>query len=268
MKINMNIYDNKMNELNYFIHKDYENIEYHMKHILYVKHYLIYINKRLGYQNDLTRLTYIGLGHDLLKEHGLDPKKIVTFNGIDIPQDTNRYVRMNLDVLEEYGLSDFFNTDVQYHALAAGIFMRKELGITDKYILYPVMFHSCPIMDLYKTFPKRLQDLVDMTMLSDKLSSNWLRINMMDKEVLFDLDKAVFGENGKEFNYSLGLYLARIIASGKSDGTQAKITNQYYLEKLKSTNTLIPKNIEFGGKQKWPKRKFPAWKRLLNNSMK
>ena len=77
---------------------------------------------------------------------------------------------------------------------------------------------------------------------------------MLDKEVCCDLDLAVFGESGREFNYTLGLYLARLISQGKSDGEQSKITTEYYYERLCRTNPLIKKRPELGGKQQWPKR--------------
>ena len=241
----------KMNE---FIHKDFERLEYHMEHIKLVRKYMITISKRLGGPVDYPTLTKIALYHDLLKEHGLNPDKKAEYNGIEIPQDPNRYVRSNLDILKEYQLDDYFNSDAQYHSLAAGIFLKKELGIDDPYILYPVMFHSCPIIDVYNTLPKRMQELVDITMLSDKLSSNWLRINMMEKEVNCDLDLAVFGESGREFNYTLGLYLARLIAKRKQRGKQSRITNTYYYNRLERVNPLIAADIKLGGKKKWPKR--------------
>lgn len=240
--------------MNEFIHKDFERLEYHMEHIKLVKRYMLLLNSRLGGPNNSMQLTKIALCHDLLKEHGLHPETHIEYNGIEIPQDPHRYVRLNLDILKEFNLDDYFNTDVQYHSLAAGIFLKKEMGIDDPYILYPVMFHSCPIIDIYNTLPKRLQEMVDITMLADKLSSNWLRINMLEKEVNCDLDLAVFGENGKEFNYTLGLYLARLIAKKKQHGKQAKITNTYYYNRLERVNPLIAKNIQMGGKKIWPKR--------------
>lgn len=254
MKIKLNQYEEGLLKLNKFIHKDYDRLDYHMAHVKLTRLYLLELNKRLGLNIDNRTLTYIGLGHDLLKEHGLDKNKEVDYNGIIIPQDINRYVRMNLSVLESFGLEDYFSSDIQYHALAAGIFMNQEMKIQDKEILYPVMFHSCPILEVYNTLDKRIQTLVDMTMLADKLSSNWLRINMMDKEVCCDLDLIVFGENGKEFNYTLGLYLARLISQGKSSGEQSKITTRYYYDRLCRTNPLIGKHAELGGKQEWPKR--------------
>lgn len=244
----------EMISLNRFIHKDYDKIDYHMKHIELVLEYMTEINSRLGGPDNKDQIETIALCHDLLKEHGLDPSKKVDYNGIDIPQDTNRYVRTNLDILAEFGLEDYFSSDIQYHSLSAGIFLKKEFGIDDPYILYPIMFHSCPIIEVYNTLPKRIQELVDITMLSDKLSSNWLRINMLNKEVNCDLDLAVFGESGKEFNYTLGLYLARLITKKKQHGNQSKITNTYYYNRLERVNPIYRNEIKMGGKKLWPKR--------------
>lgn len=262
MIFTLNKYMDKLIDLNFFIHKDYDRIDYHIQHIRLTRLFLIELNKRLGFGYNNTTLTWIGLCHDLLKEHGLDKTKQVEYKGKEIPQDINRYVRMNLDVLEEFGLEDYFSSDVQYHALAAGIFLYKEMNVKNPEILYPIMFHSCPIMDVYLTLDKRIQTLVDMTMLADKLSSNWLRINMLDKEVCCDLTYYTFGESGRELNYTLGLYLARLISQGKSDGEQSKITTKYYYDKLCRTNPLIAKHCELGGKQEWPKRSLP-WKIVL-----
>lgn len=255
MKI-LTVTDSKgmMSRLNQFIHSDYGKLDYHMAHLEYVYKYTIKISKQLGIPFDHNKWAYISYGHDLLKERGLDPDKEVSWRGIQIPQDPNRYVRTNLDILENYKVEEYFNSDMQYHALASAIFMVKELHISSPEIIYPIMFHSCPIMNIYDTLPKNIQTAVDITMLADKLSSNWLRINMLDKEVCCDLDLAVFGESGREFNYTLGLYLARLISQGKSDGEQSKITTEYYYERLCRTNPLIKKRPELGGKQQWPKR--------------
>lgn len=259
MRITINKYIDHLFKMNEFIHKDYDRLSYHINHINLTRLFLIELNKRLGEGNSEFILNWIGLTHDLLKERGLNKDKHVEYEGKEIPQDINRYVRSNLDVLEHFGLEDYFSSDIQYHALAAGIFLYKEMDIRDEYILYPVMFHSCPIMDVYNTLDKKLQTLIDMTMLADKLSSNWLRINMLDKEVCCDLDLVVFGESGKEFNYTLGLYLARLISQGKSDGEQSKITTKYYYDRLCRTNPLIVQHSKLGGKQEWPKRNLP-WK--------
>jgi hypothetical protein len=272
MRLVLNKTENEMLKMNRVIHAKYENLEYHMNHIILTRDYLVDLNNRLGLGISFHILDYIGLGHDLLKERGLDPESTLIYNGISIPQDPNRYVRENLDVLKEFGLEDYFNSDLQYHALAAGIFLYKEMHVIDPYILYPVMFHSCPIMDVYYTLPTKMQTLVDMTILADKLSSNWLRINMLEKDVCCDLDLILYGSSGKEFNYAMALYMARLISYGKSDGEQSKMATRYYYEKLVNENPLISRYVndddyKIGGKKKWQKRN-PRLKTRLRISLK
>lgn len=244
--------------LNQFIHHENKMYDYHMAHIKLVRKYSLIINRRLGYHISEQKLSYISLAHDLFKERSLDPNKTVTWEGIDIPQDTNRYVRQNLDLLEKYGLDDYFNTDIQYHALTAGLFLLKEFKITDKEILYPVWFHSCPIIPVYKELSPKIQNMVDIIMLADKLSSNYLRINLRHVDVRIDLDQAVFGTSGNEFNYTLGLFIARLIGQGKSEEEQSKIATEYYYKRLSDMNPIISKSYsvrKLGGTKKWQPRK-------------
>lgn len=250
-------------QMNEFIHKDYENLEYHMAHIKLANKYALMINERLGKPVDDEKLTICALSHDLLKEHGLKPGNIVDYSGIVIPQDTTDYVRRNLEVLEDYGMDDYFSSDASYHALAAAIFMRKELDISDPHLLWPVMFHSCPIISVYEELIPEIKTEIDIIALADKLSSNMLKINMLDKKAKCDLDMIVFGESGNEFSYTLGLYIARLIATDKSCGHQGRIANTYYHSRL-CTNSLIVNNIKLEGKELWPKRK-QRYQMLLQN---
>lgn len=247
-------------ELNRFI-QQYRTITlgYHMHHINLVKEYALLLIEKLDAKIDSDKMSYIALAHDLFKEHGLMKEKdgTILWNDHNIPQDLNRYVRMNLDVLDKFDLSDYFNTDVQLHALTAGIFLNTEFGIDDPEILYPIFFHSCPIMSVYNNLDPIIKETIDIMILADKLSSNYLRINMMDKPVRVDLDKIVFGDNGKEFNYTLGLYIARLISQGKSPDRQSIATTDYYYKRLQEVNPLIPKNNGIkmlGGNKLWPKR--------------
>lgn len=254
-------------ELNEFIHHDNKMYEYHMRHIKLVRKYALIVNKKLGNPVSSKKLSYIALAHDLFKERSLDPTKdgTISWRGYNIPQDTNKYVRTNLDILEEYGLDEFFNSSMQYHSISAGIFLKKEFGITDKEILYAVMFHSCPIIKTYETLPRRTQTMVDIIMLCDKLSSNYLRINYRGSEVRIDLDQAVFGNTGKEFSYTLGLFLARLIGQGKSTEKQTCISTEYYYKRLCDANPLISKKYDvkrLGGNQIWPRRRSQVWRML------
>lgn len=257
VRLIMNKAEMEMRELNKFIHKNSDKLDYHIKHLELVKGYMLRLCDKLGFKVTEDKISYIAYGHDLLKERGLDTNSIVNYNGIDIPQDLIRYVRTNLDTLETYGLDEYFNSDMQYHAVASGIFMIKELGITDPEIIYPVMFHSCPVMEVYWKLPLRVRTLVDITMLADKLSSNCLRINMLEREVCMDLDFAVFGPTGKEFNYSMGLYLARLINQKKSNGACSVAATLDYHSRLVAMNPILRETAEIGGKGLWPKRNQP-----------
>ena len=247
--------------INSMIHGDNLMFRYHVYHVRLVAEYALVINERLsGDERALEKLQFIAYAHDLFKERSLQTDKHLEWNGIEIPQDNKRFVRMNLNTLDQYGIGDYFNTDVQLHALAAGIFLAQN-GITDPEILYPVFFHSCPVISVYTTLDKHTQELVDITMLADKLSSNYLRINVRRKPVRVDLDLATFGPSGMEFNYSMGLFLARLISNGKS---MEKINNeatQYYYDRLKQINPYLPRSYtvsRIGGSKIWPQRKSPA----------
>ena len=249
----------KLLELNEFIQGHTPQFDYHMKHITLVKEYGEILNKRLGFHLDVRKLGFAALSHDLFKERGLIGES-KTWHGYTIPQNNPKYVRTNLDILESLDLDDYFNTDIQYHPLAAGIFLYKELGIRDPEILYPVVFHSCPIIDVYSSLPLRIQNMVDIIMLADKLSSNYLRINMKENEVKIDLDQAVFGPNGNELNYTMGLYIARLISQGKSNEEQSIITTKYYYDRMIRMNPMYSVIKKLGGNQKWPKRKSSVLK--------
>lgn len=247
-------------KLNQFIQHDRITFNYHMRHIELAKQYAIILSKKLDLEVDESKISYIALAHDMFKEHGLHKKndgKISWYNH-NIPQDLNRYIRLNLDILEKFKLSDFFNTDIQLHPLAAGLFLHTEFNINDPEILYPIFFHSCPIMEVYEKLEHNTKNLVDVMILADKLSSNYIRINERRQPVRIDLDKLVFGDNGNEFNYSLGLFAARLISQGKSPGKQSSIATEYYYNRLKAINPLISKNNGIkmlGGNKLWPKRK-------------
>lgn len=260
---NIDLESDMLIELNTFIHHDNKLFVYHMNHIKLVRRYAILLNKKLNTNLSNRKLSYIALSHDLLKERSLNPKLgSVKWNKYDIPQDTTRYVRENLNILEEFNLDDYFNTDVQYHALAAGIFLIKEFKIKDPEIIYPVVFHSCPIIPVYKNLSLKIRNMIDIIMLSDKLSSNYLKINLRSVPVRIDLDQVTFGNNGNEFNYTLALFIARLISQGKSEEEQSILSTEYYYKRLCEMNPLISKNCNvkmLGGARIWEKRKSQVW---------
>jgi hypothetical protein len=250
-------------DLNYFICKNIPTWEYKMKHIQLVRDYALLLNDRMHFHLDRKKLVYCALAHDILKEKSLDPKleNQVIWRGHVIPQDTTRYVRSNLDTLEKFKLDDYFNTSIQYHPLSGAIFLNKEFGIEDPYIIYPVAFHACPIIPIYETLPLKLQRMIDIIVLADKLSSNYLKINHLHSEVRVDLDQVVFGSSGRELNYSLGLYLARVIGNGKSEEKYGLESVQYYFNRLKVDNPIVSEVSsikDLGGNKAWPERKSKA----------
>lgn len=250
--------------LNKDIQKDSPRLSYHMNHIRLARRYALLINKRLGMPCDESVLATAALAHDLFKEHGLQPGKESEY-----PQDLNAYVRNNLDTLHLFGLDDYFNTSVQYHPLAAGIYLHDEMCIEDDAILYPIMFHSCPIIECYEQLSTEIRTAVDIIMLADKLSSNWLKINSFPKEVYCDLDMIVFGESGHEFNYTLGLFIARLISQGKFKEEQGRIATEYYFKRLQAGNPLItklPTIRRLGEKKIWPPRESRALLMECNSS--
>lgn len=264
-KFNLDLESKMLLDLNTCIHKENKLFDYHMKHIRLVRRYAMVLNHRLNSHISTEKLSYIALSHDIFKERSLDLTKdgTIDWNGHNIPQDTTRYVRTNLHVLEEYGLDEYFNTDVQYHALAAGIFLRTEFGITDEEILYPVFFHSCPIIPVYEKLSEKLRMIIDVTMLADKLSSNYLRINYRNSSVRIDLDQTVFGTTGNEFNYTLGLFMSRLIGQGKSNEAQSTLSTEYFYKRLCDQNPIISKNYNIkrlGGNELWPRRKSQVWR--------
>lgn len=261
---NLDLESRMLIDLNTFIHSENKMFDYHMKHIRLVRKYALLLSKKLDSRIVSRKLSYIALSHDIFKERSLDATKdgTISWRGHNIPQDTNKYVRTHLDVLEKYGLDEYFNTDVQYHSLAAGIFLITEFGITDEEILYPVFFHSCPIIPVYETLSPKIKMIVDITMLADKLSSNYLRINHRQSAVRIDLDRSVFGSSGKEFNYTLGLFMARLIGQGKSEEVQSNTATEYFYKRLCDQNPIISKNYnikKLGGNELWPKRKSQVW---------
>jgi len=247
--------------INDFIHSDpkKEYAEYHRAHIDLVKQYALILNRKLGYRLDEHKLAYIAYAHDILKEHGLT-ETTREYKGISIPTSTTLYVRNNLDTLEKFNMDEYFNSSAQYHALAGGIFLYKEFGIKDPEILYPVMFHSCPIMEVYQSLPIQTTRYIDIILLADKLSSNYLKINWRETEVLMDLEQAVFGLTGNELHFNFGLHCTRLIA-GKDGEEESKKTTEYYLNRLLENEPWInPKKLNIGGNKIWPKRKSPLLK--------
>lgn len=249
--------------LNKTIHGDHKMYEYHMMHLRFVKQYAMLLNRRLCFKIDPKVLSYVAYAHDLMKERSLKSDHDIVWKTNIIPQDTKAYTRLNLPTLEIFGLDDYFNSAMQYHACAAGILIYKLFGITDPNIMYPIFFHSCPILDVYDTLTPKVQNTVDVILLADKLSSNYLKINYRKVKVQIDLDQAVFGSDGRELNYRLGLFLARLISQGEHPDKYSAAATKMYYDRFIQMNPIISKNYSakriLGGAKIWPERKSQAW---------
>lgn len=248
-------------DVNAAIHKSTERWEWHLKHILLTERYAHIINQRLGEPVSYEVLSQAALGHDLLKDKYLHSSTAETYATSVIPKDLNRYVRSNLDILEEFMLDDYFNTDITLHALSAGIWMHTEMRINDYGVLYGVFFHSCPIIPVYNELTEDIQTVVDIIMLADKLSSNYMRINDREGTARIDLDLSVFGPTGTEFNYTTGLLMARLIGYGKSKEINGYESLQYYTRRARSICPLVSKQYsisKLGGARHWAKRESPV----------
>lgn len=240
--INNNIEKYNLIQLNELIHIIDTKLNYHMLHTKLTCKYAIQLAKMISPDINIYKLRYSALSHDLLKIRNCDMKgREIVKNNITIPLDLNWYVRSNLDILIPYKLDDYFNTDMQLHALASGIYLIKELNITDPEILYPIFFHSCPIISVYETLDPHIQLLVDIIGLADKLSSNNIKVS--NSKVSYNFENVVFGKSKNEFNFSLGLLIARAIAQGNNSGEHAKLAIDYYLKRLIENQPFISNKI-------------------------
>lgn len=213
----------------------------HMQHIKLVKDYATYINKLLGNPVNRHKLGFAALAHDTLKENYKEKTQVI--DDIFIPGSCEEYVRNNIDIITKYVPYEYLWTNLQFHATGGATFLHKELGITDPEIIYPVLFHSLPVIEVYKNLDPKIQTMIDIMVLSDKLSSNWVRINMMDEEVRCDIDRIVFGPDGNEFNYMLGIYVARLIGSSSEPDYVDDACTLYYWHRLHEQNPLIKMNL-------------------------
>ena len=226
-------------KLIHLIHGEHD--PYRIQHLhltaTYAKRIAIHIG---GFSElDLIQLRFSAYAHDLLKEKFFDSSSTeIEVMGYRVPQNLNRYVRLNLATLEPFQLDDYFNTDVQLHALAAGIFLIKEFNISDPRILYPVFFHSCPILPVYESLDLHLRNFIDVLLLSDKLSSQHLKAGL-GKKTRINLEQAIFGESGKEFNYTTGLFLARLIGQGSSSEEYSLKMTEYYYQRAVKLNPVL-----------------------------
>jgi HD superfamily phosphohydrolase YqeK len=232
----------QIRELTRLIYSDHE--PYRIQHLdltaRYANRLISHFRSEISHL-DQTKLRYAAYAHDILKGKYFEPSRgEIEIGGYWIPQDLNRYVRTNLEVLQPYKLDDYFNTDIQLHSLAAGIFLISNFEVTDPKILYPIFFHSCPILSVYQDLDQATRLMVDIIILADKLSSNYLKLQQ-GKKVHLDLTESVFGETGKEFNFTQGLLLARLIGQGSSKEEHSRQMTEHYYQRLVKQNPLLAK---------------------------
>ena len=240
---------------------------YHKKHIDLVCEYALIINEKLNANLNPLTLAMVSYAHDIFKESALNKDRVVLYNDKEIPQDLRKYIDENKSVLSEYGMDDYTDNFVN-HAMASAIFIIKELNIADKNVIYPVLFHSCPIISIYKTLDKETQTYVDIIQLADKLSSNYLKLNN-GKKVRCFLEEIVFGKDNEEFNYTIGLFLARLISKGKDEQKFQKESLDYYEKRVKDKIPFFKftKLKDLGEKKIWENQKSKVLKSVKNDSL-
>lgn len=187
----------------------------------------------------LWKIKCAAIGHDILKDKYFNKDaedKII--NGYTIPQNLETYIQKNMDVLEKFKMDKYLNTAVQDHAVASGIFIHNNFGIDDEMIIYPIMFHSCPILPVYQILNDNLQKMIDVMVLSDKLSASIVK-PQFDKKVKIDLKSMLYGISGCEFNFTQALLMARLIGHDNSKDAHSNMMVEYYHERALQTNPLI-----------------------------
>lgn len=252
-KLNLNV--DVLKDMDAFISK--ENIwrEYHKKHIHLVYEYAKVLNERLGNKLDNNKLQLSAYAHDILKESSLVISKdgTVFYEDINIPQDLRKYIKDNKEITDSFGLPENINNEAMFHGIAISILMKKEFGIDDMNILYPIIFHSCIIVDIYEKLSEETQLYIDAIRLADKLSSNYLKLNA-GKKVRCFIEDMVFGPNN-DFNFTIGVYIARLIG-GTSDNELDKKAIKFEYDRVRKIYPFIDikKKKELGEKKLWEKR--------------
>jgi HD superfamily phosphohydrolase YqeK len=167
--------------------------------------------------------------------------------------DVKEYVRKNLDILDPYGLAYYFNTDIDYHALAGGIWLEKTYDIKDPRILYPIFFHTCPAVDVYKTLDEETRLYCDVLALADKMEKNDRKLkkniekNKKQKRYSkYDLNHILFGASGKEFNMTAALFMIRHLEfKDEESGNEARKAYRYFYDELRKISPFLPEEYPF-----------------------
>ena len=227
-----------------------------MAHLELFKMYAFEINLRLGSPFSQEDLATIAYAHDIFKD---DNHRVqYTNNGEDI------FVTKE-DILSRYGSSiEYFGfkkgekAALSEHAKCAALFIMNCEEIVDynKDILYPIIFHSLPILRVYRDLTREIQLMIDLTVVADKCSSNYLRIQQY-VPCNFRMDDILFGMDGKEFNFTTALFAARLIGSEGYNDDFNKDINTFYLHRLNRINPFVINKLnikDYGRKKIWERK--------------
>jgi len=197
--------------------------------------------------DDRRKLSIAARFHDLLKADatlgsGSSQLVFAKMAELGFPTDLKEYIYTNSEYFPTLGVQGF-TENIAEHALALVLHMLVHYDILDREILYPILFHSCPILPTYSKLNQRRQTMIDIITLADKLSSNALRLlgDADGKKAPFNLHLAVFGVDDCEFNFTEGLFLARLLSQGKSQDPYSLVMTQYYFQRLKERSPLWAK---------------------------
>ena len=245
-----------LKELNEKWYSDLRTHKYHMAHLELFKRYAFEINLRLGHPFQEEDLATIAYAHDLFKDD--NPKVKYTNHGEDILVTKESIQKKYGNSIEYFGFKKKEKSVLSEHAKCAALFVMncEELSDYNKDILYPIIFHSLPILRVYQDLTQEIQLMVDITVVVDKCSSNYLKIQQY-VPCYFRMEDILFGADGKEFNFSAALFAARLIGSEKYSDEVNKDINTFYLNRLNRINPFIMDKIhikEYGRKKIWERK--------------
>lgn len=240
MLINMNIY----------LHIYEDKFYYHIKHCWLMEKFMnIIASKDTSFNYNRELLPIIAWSHDLLK---------------DREDKFSKFYKENKNNLKRFHLTEEMYKSISPHGYRAAEFLSNyPFNITDGKILFSVLFHSVPIIDVIENIlTESTRKYVDLTLLCDKLSSNYLRIHEGEK-VLADIGKEVFGDNYDKLDIYRGLYIIRLFAKiiDKKNNEYDKQATEYYRKKWNEKYTIV-----LGEVKEWEKRENPLLMKVSNIS--
>jgi len=182
------------------------------------------VSEKIDYKFDKKLFPIIAWSHDLLK---------------DRENSFSKFYQENKNNIKRFHLTNEMRKALSEHAYRSAEFLSNyPFNITDGKILYSILFHSSPIIEIMNNvLSKDTKEYVNLTILCDKLSSNYLRI-INNEETYFNLVNTLFGENLDEFNYDDGLYLISTF-NNIYNNKYSKEVVEYYKSKSKLSITRI-----------------------------